>query len=264
MKASKITLATLLMMAALVPALAKSDWDEDTSKNADQPKAATGSARSSTPLQGSVEENSVMPSSVPPTYQSGTARTDQGGKLEGKAIDDELRGLVKDGALQPLSGLTDNTRPLQGLAIADPDASDQQLMVEWDRWRNRFLRAVQLGVQELVNNPDPDEYERPRVDPVTHQITSAYPLGTGTAFSCQITKDGKIKNLSVLESSGFSKYDKAVLRAVQQLEGTRILVFPKDSHRINVSQAARIKTATSSDFNYYHFGDVERVRPGTK
>ena len=188
--------------------------------------------------------------------------------LDAKAIDDELRGMVNDGSLKGLQPALDNSRPLAGRAELqggkgtkglDPDEDDTELLVEWDRWHNRFLRAVQLGTQENVNNPDPDDYERPRVDPRTGMISSRYPLGTGAAFSCIVTDDGQIKNLEIFETSGFPKYDKAVLRAVQQLAGTHILKFPKGSHRKTVMQPGRIKTATQADFKYHHFGDVERI-----
>lgn len=191
------------------------------------------------------------------------------GGLEGKAIDDELRGMVKDGQLQGLAPQLDNQKPLTGRAELkggkagkglDPDEDDSELLVEWDRWHNRFLRAVQLGTQENVNNPDPDDYERPRVDPRTGMITTRYPLGTGAAFSCIVTDDGQIKNLELFETSGFPKYDRAVLKAVQQLAGTHILKFPKGSHRKTVLQPGRIKTASQSEFKYHHFGDVERVQ----
>lgn len=286
-----LTALFLSCTVPLAPVLA-SDWDETPSSEPTTTAAATPKAsESSTPstrLQGQVEHTSVMPQKsgkkhtgslddgpvpVMPDipnkgkYRQGEAQTDQlsDPKLEGKAIDDELRGMVRDGSLKPMDGLRqDNpSRPLQGKArkqSTDPDEEDQELMVEWDRWRNRFLRAVQLGVQEMVNNPDPEDYERPRVDPQTGRVSTRYPLGTGTAFSCQITRDGRILNLEVIEPSGFSKYDRIVLKAVKQLEGTRLLNFPRASQRNTVSQAARIKTASSADFQYHKFGDVERVR----
>lgn len=270
-----------------------SDWDEGASEKSEKATSTGDSGeqgRGSTKLQGQVEHTSVapgkkgsrkpeagaggldggpvpvMPDIPKKGYQSAEPRTDGlDPKLAGKAIDDELRGMVQDGSLKPMTGLRqeDPSKLLHGNALkqsTDPDEEDQELMVEWDRWRNRFLRAVQLGVQEIVNNPDPEDYERPRVDPVTGRMTTRYPLGTGAAFSCQITRDGSILNLEVIEPSGFSRYDRIVLKAVRQLEGTRLLNFPRASQRKTVTQAARIKTASSADFQYHKFGDVERVR----
>lgn len=225
------------------------------------------SEKGKAPLQGKIEKTGTKSGLM---MQGMEAQAGQSDPLSGKAIDDELRGMVNDGSLKSLApALGQSGAPLKGRAslqggkggLLDPDEDDQELMVEWDRWHNRFLRAVQLGVQELLNNPDPEDYERPRVDPVTGNFTNRYPLGTGAAFSCQVTADGQIKNLEIVETSNFPKYDRAVLRAVQQLAGTRILVFPKGSHRRNVIQPGRIKTATTNDFKYHHFGDVERV-PG--
>lgn len=229
----------------------------------------TNSTQTKAPLQGKIEKSGSKNGQHLKPLDAHADSSDTGDPLSGKALDNELRGMVNDGSLRGLSPtMGDLGEPLKGRAALeggkgatlDPDEDDQELMVEWDRWHNRFLRAVQLGVQELVNNPDPEDYERPRVDPVTGNFTSRYPLGTGAAFSCQVTSDGQIKNLELIEPSGFPKYDRAVMRAVQQLAGTRILVFPKGSHRRTVIQPGRIKTATSNDFKYHHFGDVERIK----
>lgn len=260
-----------------------SDWDESPTKSETVQEQEVSPKPRSTKLHGQVQENAVSPgkgkgksggvldqgpANVMPEvgrkggYQQGEAKEDSP-MLQGKSIDDELRGMVQDGSLKPLTGLYDKEKPLKGSAAKasdDPDEQDQELMVEWDRWRNRFMRAVQLGVQEMVNNPDPEDYERPRYDPQTGRLSTRYPMGTGTAFSCQVTRDGRILNLEVIEPSGFSKYDRVVLKAVRQLEGTRLLNFPKMSQRNTVTQAARIKTAATADFQYHKFGDVERVR----
>lgn len=275
-------LAVLLLTSFLcVPSVIASDWDEGPAAPTEEKSTNTAAASSGTKLQGQVRHDAVEPgkgntksggvldqgpANVMPEvgrgYKQGEAQEDSQ-MLQGKTIDDELRGMVKDGSLKPLDGLYDKEKPLKGNAAkesGDPDEQDQELMVEWDRWRNRFMRAVQLGVQEMVNNPDPEDYERPRYDAQTGRLSTRYPMGTGTAFSCMITKDGRILHLEVIEPSGFTKYDRIVLKAVRQLEGTRLLNFPKMSQRSNVTQAARIKTAQTADFQYHKFGDVERVR----
>ena len=145
---------------------------------------------SNAPLQGKIEKTHSKAGQELRGMEAQSGSTDP---LSGRAIDDELRGMVKDGSLKSLApAFGENGEPLKGRAelaggkgnLLDPDEDDQELMVEWDRWHNRFLRAVQLGMQEAMNNPDPEDYERPRVDPVTGNFTSRYPLGTGAAFSC--------------------------------------------------------------------------------
>lgn len=260
-----------------------SDWDEDSPKKT-QPKVETTEEKkdatsSAAPLQGKVEKVGeaslrIRRGDASKPLNSLEPQTDSPDKLNGKAIDDELRGMARDGSLSPMSPLNDALNNalqgkaslqdprLKGTSSMDPDADDAELLVEWDRWHNRFLRAVQLGMQELLNNPDPEDYERPRVDPYTGAISTRYPLGTGAAFSCLVTAEGQIKNLEIIEPSGFPKYDRAVLRAVQQLAGTQIVRFPKGSHRRTCVQPGRIKTSTNSDFKYHKFGDVERVPQG--
>lgn len=279
-------LAVLLLTSLLcVSSAGASDWEEGPSTPPvveETRPVAPANKPGTTKLQGQVQHDAVEPGKgkaksggvldrgpadvMPETraggFKKGEAKEDSQ-LLEGKTIDDELRGMVNDGSLKPLEGLYDKEKALRASAAkesSDPDEQDQELMVEWDRWRNRFMRAVQLGVQEMVNNPDPEDYERPRYDPQTGRLGARYPMGTGTAFSCMITRDGRILHLEVIEPSGFSKYDRIVLKAVRQLEGTRLLNFPKMSQRSNVTQAARIKTAATADFQYHKFGDVERVR----
>jgi hypothetical protein len=140
----------------------------------------------------------------------------------------------------------------------DPDAGDQQLMVEWDLWRNRFLRAVQMQVQANINNPDASFRRRRRFDPYTGGFSLPFPLGTIAWFRCRITADRRIVDLELVESSGFPDYDRAVLSGIQALEGTSLLQYPPGSHRTIVHQAAGIETAARPDNRYFNFGDVER------
>lgn len=220
---------------------------------------ATSSAGAEHPLEGHIEKEGTLQSgsalkSLPP-------RTDDEKPLSGQVRDHQLTpGNPQSDAVDPLKGQIQ----LNGGKAAkdfDPDEEDVELMVEWDRWHNRFLRAVQLGTQELVNNPDPEDMERLHVDTGTGGLTSRYPLGIGCAFSCIVTAEGQIKNAEILEPSGYPRYDRAVLKSVQQLAGTQILKFPRGSHRRTVIQPGRIKTGNSSEYRYYHFGDVEHVRP---
>lgn len=146
------------------------------------------------------------------------------------------------------------------LAGEDPDAQDQELQVEWDRWRNRFLRAVLSGAMDNLNNPQEADL---RFDPRTQRVTIQFPLGTIAWFSCQITNDRQIQKLRLDQSSGYQNYDRAVLNAVRDLQDTAILQFPRRSRRTVVSQNGGVKTSDHTEQQYFHFGDVERYRvPG--
>jgi hypothetical protein len=244
----------------------------------------------SSKLEGQVEETGVMPSTqqmpapvepmpVPvlkPSRQQGQAESGQqfgagsADKLHGGARTTALQGHVESGALgHPQTGRIDDPNRLNGTADkddpalkaaaagADPDADDEAMMVEWDRWRNRFLHAVQSGMQELLNNPTEETI---RWDPQRQAMVSKFPMGTIAWFSCQITPDQKVQHIKLLHSSGFPVYDRAVLDAIDQLQGSSILRYPRGSKRSIVTQIAGIKTAETSEYRNFHFGDVERQR----
>jgi hypothetical protein len=179
----------------------------------------------------------------------------------------EYNGVPLDGNMAPrapLQGKADQGATRLHAEQNDPDVEDRELMIEWDRWRNRFLRAVQMQVQLGVNHPDDfGEDVRPRFDPRTGMHMARFPLGTETWFDCEITSDRRIKNLAIVRPSGIQEYDRAVIEGVRALEGTSILIFPRGSRRPVVQQKAGIRTSDRADFQYHHFGDVERYRePG--
>ena len=237
------------------------------------------------PLQGEVEENGVAPSRTGPVApkeplpepvfkklspEKGSGEDDS---LKGKADKAQLKGHEEDeGSQDDLQPMTGTSSPdggyLKGsaqkegetLTGEDPDSQDQELQVEWDRWRNRLLRAVLAGAMENLNNPDAADF---RWDPVRQRVMAQFPLGTIAWFACDITNDRRIKTLKLVKSSGYPNYDRAVLDAVRSLEGTSILKFPSRSRRTHVSQAGGVRTSDSYQPQYFKFGDVEHVRvPG--
>jgi len=148
--------------------------------------------------------------------------------------------------------------------IEDPDRDDRELLIEWDRWRNKFLRAIQLQVQASLNNPennsDPDERAWMRRDVTAGYAMPRFPRGTAAWFYVEVTNDGRVKKVTITQSSGYRDYDRAVIEGVRALEGTSLLKFPQGSHRASVTQEASIRTAASADYHYHRFGDVERLR----
>jgi hypothetical protein len=63
-----------------------------------------------------------------------------------------------------------------------------------------------------------------------------------------------------MQSSQYPSFDQAVLQAISDLQGNRILVYPRGSRRQIVSQEASVITAAESQFQNFQFGDVERQR----
>lgn len=145
-------------------------------------------------------------------------------------------------------------------AKEDPDAGDKELMIAWDRWRNRFLNAVLASTSEILNS---DQGASFRINPTTHVMEPKYPVGTVAWFVCEVTRDKQIKHLKILNSSGYADYDKAVLEAVQDLQGSSLLRFPTGSRRTAVLQGGAVERAVQNKPQYFHFDDVERYRiPG--
>lgn len=221
------------------------------------------------PLKGGIEDTNVLPSreenlkdqipmAVPVLKKKLEGQADQADQnpLKGQAQDDSAN-------LQALNGQTDkkilqgSAQQLDGSAEESPDAADQQLRVEWDAWRNRFLQAVQSDVQSNLNNSDDTML---KWDPRAQTVIRQFPLGTTAWFECDIREDLKIVNFHLLKSSGYPNYDRVVMDAVAALNGTSILRFPAKSKRHRVNQSAGIQTAAESSKQFFHFGDVENYR----
>jgi hypothetical protein len=170
-----------------------------------------------------------------------------------KPANSYLKGLVQQEDL-----VTNKENPTA--AAEDPDASDKELMVEWDRWRNRFLQAVLSGTTDMLNN---DQAQNFQFNPQTNMIESKYPVGTTAWFSCKITKEGQVNEVLIEHPSGFPAYDEAVREAAKALAGSAILKFPSRSRRSSVLQAGGVVRTAQAARQYFRFGDVEHYRvPG--
>lgn len=189
---------------------------------------------------------------------------DEGGALQGSAQDD-------GGSLSGQKPAYDSNRNvLQGSAVsndaslsaADPDANDEQLNVEWDKWHNRLLWSIQSGVQEIINSPENIE---PRFDPRRGRVVVGpnIPLGTRATFFVRVSADRRVTKATIVESSGYADYDKALLDAIYSLDGSAILKFPRNSRRQRVNETATIITSDHGEREFFKFNDVEKYRvPG--
>lgn len=242
-------------------------------------------------LHGQVEEAGVLPSLAPtapplepmpvpvvrPRKSQQKPHGDKG-PIKGREIQDRASSGEKGGTLKARiehtadpdleqGKLAPRNEPLQGSATkddlsagvsgSDPDAGDKELQIEWDRWRNRLLHAIQSGMQESLNNPSEATL---RWDPSKQAMVSRFPTGTVAWFSCQVTPDQRVIHIKLLHSSGYPGYDRAVLDAIDALQGSSILRYPRGSRRQIVTQVAGIKTAEQAEYRHFKFGDVERHR----
>ncbi len=211
------------------------------------------------PLQGRIED---------------TQPQGQAGKLNGSATDDELenkldqvekqfgnanmtglRSGVQDNSAPPLQGSADAQQPFNLAAANDPDGGNQELQIDWDRWRNRLTQTIQSNLISLINIHNDVNFV---FDPRRQMMVSRYPVGIYAQYSCDVLPNQQIINARVTLSSGYPAYDQAVMQAMMQLQGNKILRYPKGSKREIVNQQASIRTSMDNQFQNFQFGDVER------
>jgi len=233
------------------------------------------------PLQGNVQELGATeaPTNLAPIVPMSAPVLKKRKPLAADAQDNSLKGNAEDGGRNALSGnagdselrqqrpAMDASQPLQGSAQAsdmqlqaqDADSQDQEMAVEWDKWRNRLLRSIQSGVQELINNP---ENMVPHFDQARGRVILGpkIPLGQKASFHVRISNERRVVKARIIASSGNPEFDNALLDAIYALDGSTILRFPRGSQRERVVQEATIITADHGENEYFKFGDVEKYR----
>jgi hypothetical protein len=231
-------------------------------------------------LKGGVEETGVAPqeNSFAPAVPMAVPVMKK--KLKGNADQNALKGQADDNGnsdLKGMQGQNDDSGPLKGsaqqegnaplkatlsqdqLQSEDPDADDQMLSVEWDKWHNRLLWSIQSGVTEIVNNP---ENMVPHFDQQRGKVIMSpnVPLGTKATFWVKVNSERRVLDAKILQSSGNQGYDKALLDAIYSLDGSNILKYPSGSKRRVVNEAATIFTSDKGGREFFKFGDVEHYR----
>jgi hypothetical protein len=157
----------------------------------------------------------------------------------------------------PFQGSASQQAPMSLSAQNDPDASDQELQIDWDRWRNTLVQTIQMGTLTKINVHNDIHFVW---DPRTQMMQSRYPNGVSAQYACDVLPNRRIINIRLMQSSRYPSFDQAVTQAINDLQGNRILVYPRGSRRQIVSQEASVITAAESQFQNFQFGDVERQR----
>ena len=230
----------------------------------------------SDPLQGRVEEKGTgslkndLEAKLDQMELEGGA---QGNGLRGGVQGNGLQGGVQGNGLQGgvqqtgLNGQADANGPLQATASMggpmsagignDPDGTDQQLQIDWDRWRNTLTQAIQAGTINKINIHNDQNFV---IDPRRNMMVSRFPEGISTQYSCDVLPNGRIINIRLMQSSGYQAYDQAVMQSIFDLQGSPILRYPGNSHRQIVNQQASVISSMHSNFKNFKFGDVETQR----
>jgi|GEM_PF-6450969 len=136
-------------------------------------------------------------------------------------------------------------------------AEDQELLIEWDKWRNKVSRKVWLKLNEqltggfcfnlggiLISTGEGSGYR--------------FRKGIEVSYICEITRDRRILNLRVTHPSGDPTYDNLVLACVRSIDGKKYLQFPEGSKRTRVKTAATLKIGRAQ-FHETKYNDNEFV-----
>ncbi|HEY9792303.1 MAG TPA: hypothetical protein V6D22_18010 [Candidatus Obscuribacterales bacterium] len=140
-------------------------------------------------------------------------------------------------------------------ANTDATISETALSIEWDHWRNHVVHAAWTKWGELLAGGL-------SIGPLKVSAGNGpghnFPVGTRATFHCSITRDRRIEDLSLTESSGDPQFDRLVLASVRSLQGSRALSFPKGSQRASVEQSGTFRIGKTA-FHEARFSDVEQT-----
>lgn len=201
------------------------------------------------PLQGNVEQVGLPGSAQETGLSGGVGGADWNGTPQ--------QGNMGQYQPNPLQGGAAAQNPMSLNASNDPDAADQELMINWDVWRNNLMQAIQSGTLAKINVPSDVHFVW---DQAKQMMVTRYPNGTSAWYAIEVLPDRRIINVRLTQSSRYPTYDQAVLQAINDLQGNSILTYPRGSRRQIVSQEANVRTAGQSQSQNFQFGDVERQR----
>ncbi|HEY9718926.1 MAG TPA: hypothetical protein V6C69_15745 [Trichormus sp.] len=223
-------------------------------------------AGSRAPLQGGVEQSGLQGGAQGNALQGGT----QGNGLQGGAQNSTLYGGAAGAGWQgnqqraaidqrtgaPLQGSAQQT-PLMGGAQNDPDVGNQQLLIDWDRWRNNLKESIERNTLANINVHNDVHFVW---DQRAQMMVSRYPNGISTFYRIDVLPNRRIINITLMQSSHYPSFDQAVFDAISQLQGSSTLVYPPGSRRQTVQQESYVSTAATTQIQDVRFGDVESQR----
>jgi len=197
-------------------------------------------------LQGGAQNNGLQGGAQNTSLQGGTAGAGWNGNQQRGSIDQRTGPLLQGSA---------SHTPLIGNVMNDPDVGNQQLQIDWDRWRNTLKETIELNTLAKINVHNDVHFVW---DPRAQMMVSRYPNGISTWYHIDVLPNRTIINIRLLQSSRYPSFDQAVFEAINQVQGSNILVYPIGSRRQMVSQESSVSTAATTQIQDVRFGDVER------
>jgi len=146
-----------------------------------------------------------------------------------------------------------------GQGINSPiQSGEQELSIEWDKWRNRFTRAVWYKANQKLAGGDVIFLgglclkfgDAPALN---------FEKGLSVTYSCDISSNRQISNIRVHSSSGNTAFDELIVGCVRAISGKRILQFPKGSQRQLVMESSTL-TVGRREFHETKYDDIEKIR----
>ncbi len=150
----------------------------------------------------------------------------------------------------------------EGSATATEE--EGEISIEWDRWRNRFARAVWKRTNQKLAGGDAIMLGRFYIK-YGNNRKPEIPRGAQVEVCCDITAERQVVNVHLVSTSGERNFNKLVLESFEDLNSKSLLEFPRGSQRNKVSMNLKLKIGTG-EFQETKFDDVETVKfskPGT-
>jgi hypothetical protein len=207
------------------------------------------------PLQGGVQQTGMQGGAQGNGLSGGAQNTGLYGGAAGAGWQgNQQRGAIDQRTGQPLQGSTQQT-PLVGNVQNDPDVGTQQVLIDWERWRNTLKESIERNTLANINVHNDVHFVW---DPKAQMMLSRYPNGISTFYHIDVLPNRRIINITLMQSSRYPSFDQAVFDAINQLQGNSILIYPPGSRRQIVSQESYVSTAATTQMQDVRFGDMEK------
>ncbi len=143
--------------------------------------------------------------------------------------------------------------------IAAESSEDENITINWHRWRNKVSKAVWAKFCVLLAGGDAMMMGNLLVKlgdaPAPH-----FPLGTRASYTCDIENNRQLKNIRITKSSGNNDFDELVRQSVASINGKQLLKFPKQSKRRVVSVSCELFTTKNGRYSELPFTDLETYK----
>ncbi len=141
----------------------------------------------------------------------------------------------------------------------DPDAGSNELLIEWDIWRNKVSNQISRNLSKHMNGWG--GYE---VNAITRCVEPKFPSGIQAGVDFVISDDRKVLKVEIKRPSGYPEYDQLIMKSIFELSKKRqekLLRFPEHSRRTSVEQMLGFQRVHGQQRQpFLKFGDTERVQ----